>query len=1122
LTLKKLFAVVLCLTMLISTMGTLTFAQENGAVAKVGDVEYATIDEAISAWTNNSTLTLLADVQLSDVITLKSTEHHILNLGTYTMTAASGKNVFEVTACGTGASERGCITINADADNLGTIDAGSKSIVYYDYSKGTATGDDRPIVYVKGGHFIGSTAAFGTAGFYFKGGSKARYAMTLNISGGIFDCTINGQGKSKLIISGGIFNYSVGSQGDSTANRLIYGGRFKTFGFMTADSNNTKFWIGTKMAVSDVGVCIDDEGYIVIGGPVIEANDGRFEAYTTSYGKWSNLLQYSSAAEKGVYIETLESAMKKASSSTIIKVVADIKDADLKTTSTTILDMTDDSADFEGTIKLGGSSHKLTVITTADKAFEGRVIAADGYALTKSIDETGKIVYQNDKDENAVAVINDEFKYTSINEAINAAQDGDTIKILLDVELSAQDANAALKPVYNRESYAGLIIPDDKELTIDLNGKTISYVDEYFECDNLAIINLGNLTINDSVGSGKITYKPVAGSSTYSKFYSTIFNCGTLTINGGIIENTCDTATDVSNAVDNHSRLSHEYGNDCILVVNGGTLIGSEYRAIRQYTHYLEGVQNRVTINDGVIKGGIYQQHGDSWYYPNPADNRLNVDCYLTINGGTITSLDDGYGHVRMALSNPDNNAFGLEINGGAIEVPVQVYVQRGYRYGDDGLGGSLVSGDDSNARTAEWLEKNGGFISGGTFTELGNADDSKTNLHGFLAENFELQRTGADLYTVVAADGAEDALTADTISIEYKDITAADAEGEKVYEIVVKANGDDEIHELASVDLSFAFSTTPVVDGNMEIVVLPATDFTMTRYENSDRYMFNYNGTTAFEGTGNAISVGTITVTGYGAYTISTDDADTNIVNATTLQDNLVDFYVANGAEDADLTTGGLVINEDTVAGDGLVGKVESDVIAVPVRNLAVTIDFPNAVENKEIAYQDMKAVISGGDLAKDITIDLGSDAVETPIVIDGKVDAKYTAAMVDGSYVINVTDALTLNNAYTVTISGAGYRTARYTVTMTEDKTLRFWNNVMDEQQFVEIGKESSKVNVTFLAGDIVKDNNINIYDLSAVVSYFGSTATVANKYAKYDLNRDGVIDSKDVAYVLVSWNN
>jgi hypothetical protein len=93
-----------------------------------------------------------------------------------------------------------------------------------------------------------------------------------------------------------------------------------------------------------------------------------------------------------------------------------------------------------------------------------------------------------------------------------------------------------------------------------------------------------------------------------------------------------------------------------------------------------------------------------------------------------------------------------------------------------------------------------------------------------------------------------------------------------------------------------------------------------------------------------------------------------------------------------------------------------------------------------------------------------------------------------------------------------------------MTTDKTLRFWNNVMDENQVVELGKDSSIAKVTFLAGDIVKDNNINIYDLSAVVSYFGQTndTTAYSNYAKYDLNRDGVIDSKDVAYVLVSWNN
>ena len=78
------------------------------------------------------------------------------------------------------------------------------------------------------------------------------------------------------------------------------------------------------------------------------------------------------------------------------------------------------------------------------------------------------------------------------------------------------------------------------------------------------------------------------------------------------------------------------------------------------------------------------------------------------------------------------------------------------------------------------------------------------------------------------------------------------------------------------------------------------------------------------------------------------------------------------------------------------------------------------------------------------------------------------------------------------------------------------------MDELTVIETGKDSSAVQTTFLAGDIVKDNQINLYDLSAVVSYFGEIdlQNTNPTYAKYDLNRDGKIDSKDVAMVLVSW--
>ena len=282
------------------------FIVNNQPVAKVGNVGYGTIDEAVAAWTNNTTLTLCEDVTLSDVVTLKSTEHHILDLSTYTLTAASGKNAFEIVAYGTGDAERNAITIKADADTPGGINAGTKSIVYYDYSKGQATGNDRPIIKIEGGVFTGSTSQFnfnGNGGGIFFKGSAARKAATVNISGGTFNCSILGTSKSKLLISGGLFNSAVSSQGDQTALRLISGGTFKTLGFMTADTNNTKFWIGTEMAKSDVGVYVNKDGYLVVGGPVITEPGDKFETEPKSYSSWSSLLQYSSAATYGLYYE---------------------------------------------------------------------------------------------------------------------------------------------------------------------------------------------------------------------------------------------------------------------------------------------------------------------------------------------------------------------------------------------------------------------------------------------------------------------------------------------------------------------------------------------------------------------------------------------------------------------------------------------------------------------------------------------------------------------------------------------------------------------------------------------------------------------------------------------------
>ena len=276
-------------------------------VAKVGNTEYGSIDEAIAVWTNNATLTLLSDVTLSDVVTLKSTEHHILNLGTYTMTAASGMNAIEIT-CNGRSSASYALTVNADAINPGGITATGKACIYYKKSDSTK---DRPIILINNGVFTGSYSINSIS----NGNTNCPQIW---INGGVFNSYMN-LTKNLLQVKGGTFHAAINCTGDQNAYRLIAGGRFKSWQFMTADAPN-KFavsstmskdengnWIGTY----DVGCYVDSEGYLVVGGPVITEFGDKFAAKATNATKWSSYLKYSSTAEHGLYYIDAEMAKTK-------------------------------------------------------------------------------------------------------------------------------------------------------------------------------------------------------------------------------------------------------------------------------------------------------------------------------------------------------------------------------------------------------------------------------------------------------------------------------------------------------------------------------------------------------------------------------------------------------------------------------------------------------------------------------------------------------------------------------------------------------------------------------------------------------------------------------------------
>lgn len=408
---------------------------------------------------------------------------------------------------------------------------------------------------------------------------------------------------------------------------------------------------------------------------------------------------------------------------------------------------------------------------------------------------------------------------------------------------------------------------------------------------------------------------------------------------------------------------------------------------------------------------------------------------------------------------------------------------------------GSVINVEDVGA---------GIFMNEGSLTI---SDDSTVTIKDIKATSADWNKTGAGIvlgantsYTVaetatvnatVYRPATEDNLT-DTINVTLEDVTQND--GEKVYDIYLNASDDKTINRLTSAEFTFALTTSD--DINYE--VSGADNVTVTP-DNAvvGKYGFNFDGVTVADKTGAKIKLGQIKFTGYGKFDFAIDGTAANAVHATELEDNIVTDFIAN----PDSTKA----NEGQLTTDN--AKLTDIEISKPLQKLTINIDFPNAVTDNANEYQKMFVEISGGDEGK-IEYKLGNGTDEY--------------AMNEGKYVI--TADLTKNTTYTVTVKGEGYRTARYTVNMTGDKVLNFWNNVKTDAINVEEGvtTDATKKNVTFLAGDIVKDGKINIYDLSAVVSYFGTNNLVSEHkdYAKYDLNRDGKIDSKDVAYVLVSW--
>ena len=270
----------------------------------------------------------------------------------------------------------------------------------------------------------------------------------------------------------------------------------------------------------------------------------------------------------------------------------------------------------------------------------GRIVALDEKGdesnATRNSSNTGEIVISNTTEvigENRNPVAN--VVYEGYNEFYSC----NTLQAAID---KAIETNGSVRLVKNITVEEPITIPAEKNVVVDLNGKTITAAD-------YAIENYGTLTIN---GDGTIN-GVVYGENGTTTVENGTFNApesgkyvflnsqgGTLTINGGTInggssypiysydENSSLVINDVT--VNATFGCVNAYGTNGSVVINGGTYKMTGVEGKTSHIAYFSNV-------DATINGGTFQKTGDiNMSGPGGGGICAISGANLTIKGGNF------------------------------------------------------------------------------------------------------------------------------------------------------------------------------------------------------------------------------------------------------------------------------------------------------------------------------------------------------------------------------------------------------------------------------------------------------------------------------------------------------
>ena len=274
--------------------------------------------------------------------------------------------------------------------------------------------------------------------------------------------------------------------------------------------------------------------------------------------------------------------------------------------------------------------------------------------------------------------------YEQLKNAIENASDG--AKIVLDGDITGT-----------------VIIPEGKNITLDLNGCTIT-------ATGTAVYNKGKLTVTDSKGTGKIVSTGNVGIAVGSNSSTTIDSVTITGQEGAIITGKAVGAT---------------------ITINDGTFTAIDNAVVSGNGSERPGDPNEITINNGTFNGGITTPGYVACGIYSPWQDKITVNNgtfnitggagivaragSVTVNGGTFNTTGNATGKVGDSRIVVPCSALVFDSAAGypAMDAQSTIKVSGGTFKSDDGVPAITVirpenDTDNTNKRVA---------VSNGTFS---------------------------------------------------------------------------------------------------------------------------------------------------------------------------------------------------------------------------------------------------------------------------------------------------------------------------------------------------------------------------------------------------------------------